>query len=153
MTIKLQQILKPVSIFIAALTLTVIAPLSGIAKAAAAETRQQYFTDAAAEFGVPREVLLAVSYNQSRWENHAGQPSVSGGYGLMHLTAQTEQEDGRGDPNRPLQPREQGLSNFTLDAAAALLNVPADTLKQDDLQNIRAAAALMAHFAKEEHQG
>src|SRR6267143_1232519 len=47
-------------------------------------TLQLVFAGAASEFHVPEEVLLAVSYNVSRWEWHAG-PSTSGGYGVMHL--------------------------------------------------------------------
>ena len=47
---------------------------------------QSAFTRAALEFGVPVSVLLSVSYNVSRWEQHGGAPSVSGGYGPMHLT-------------------------------------------------------------------
>lgn len=153
MATKLQRYIKPAGIFIAALARAVIAPLSGFAPVSASSIRQQCFTEAAAEFEVPQEVLLSVSYNQSRWENHDGKPSVSGGYGLMHLTTQTEQQDGRGDSSRPSVPRDTGSTFFTLDAAAALINVPIDTLKHDDRQNVRAAAALMADFAKETHDG
>ena len=46
---------------------------------------QSAFTAAAREFGVPESLLLSVSYNLSRWEQHAGAPSTSGGYGPMHL--------------------------------------------------------------------
>ncbi|WP_404193757.1 N-acetylmuramoyl-L-alanine amidase [Streptomyces tauricus] len=47
---------------------------------------QNAFSDAADEYDVPLSVLLAVSYLQSRWDTHAGAPSVTGGYGPMHLT-------------------------------------------------------------------
>lgn len=47
---------------------------------------QRAFTEAADHYRVPRSVLLAVSYLQSRWDSHDGAPSVSGGYGPMHLT-------------------------------------------------------------------
>ena len=77
---------------------------------------QQQFADAAEEFEVPESVLLGVSYLQSRWDTHGGAPSVSGGYGPMHLTdARTALarsahagetghgagEDARGDTARP----------------------------------------------------
>jgi N-acetyl-anhydromuramyl-L-alanine amidase AmpD len=150
MATNLQRYIKPASIFVAALVMAVVTPLSGVISVSAAGVRQQYFAEASAEFGVPQEVLLAVSYNQSRWENHAGQPSVGGGYGLMHLTTHPEPQDGRGDPSRPLVPRDTGSTPFTLDAAAALIDVPAETLKHDDRQNVRAAAALMADFVKED---
>ena len=35
---------------------------------------------------MPQSVLLGVSYLQSRWDAHDGAPSVTGGYGPMHLT-------------------------------------------------------------------
>ncbi|WP_381562401.1 N-acetylmuramoyl-L-alanine amidase [Streptomyces eurythermus] len=47
---------------------------------------QQAFAAAAADYHVPQNVLLAVSYLQSRWDSHGGAPSVTGGYGPMHLT-------------------------------------------------------------------
>jgi N-acetyl-anhydromuramyl-L-alanine amidase AmpD len=130
----------------------VAAPLSNRVSAAPDKTRQQLFIEAASEFGVPQDILLAISYNQSRWENHAGQPSASGGYGLMHLTAALPGiEDGRGDITRLSAPRNRGGSSYTLDKAAALLKVPAKTLKYDDRQNVRGAAALLSDFAKEEN--
>ncbi|WP_243769101.1 N-acetylmuramoyl-L-alanine amidase [Streptomyces cyanogenus] len=46
---------------------------------------QDAFTDAAREFQVPRSVLMSVSYMQSRWDSHPGTPSVTGGFGPMHL--------------------------------------------------------------------
>ncbi len=62
--------------------------------------------------GVPQSVLLGVSYLQSRWDAHDGAPSVTGGYGPMHLAdARTApasaghhasgSEDPRGDDTRP----------------------------------------------------
>src|SRR4051794_30177005 len=48
--------------------------------------RQAAFAAAAQEFGVPVDVLLGVSYLESRWDANAGQPSTSAGYGPMHLT-------------------------------------------------------------------
>ncbi|MGH3737345.1 MAG: N-acetylmuramoyl-L-alanine amidase, partial [Micromonosporaceae bacterium] len=73
--------------------------------------RQQAFADAAADYGVPTEVLLAVSYLQSRWDANLGQPSRAAGYGPMHLTdiASVDDDphhdhgDPRGDDSRPYQ--------------------------------------------------
>ncbi len=66
-------------------------PLVSASPYATAEQRgtsrlQQQFADAAQEYGVPESVLLGVSYLQSRWDGHDGAPSVTGGYGPMHLT-------------------------------------------------------------------
>ena len=47
---------------------------------------QSVFARASRVSGVPEDVLLAVGYLGGRWSHHAGQPSVSGGYGVMHLT-------------------------------------------------------------------
>ena len=45
------------------------------------------FSSAAAKYGVPESVLLAVSYAETRWDDHQGASSTDGGYGPMHLTA------------------------------------------------------------------
>ena len=47
--------------------------------------RQAAFAQAARTYGVPESVLLAVSYLESRWDTNGGLPSVSAGYGPMHL--------------------------------------------------------------------
>ncbi|NES15889.1 MULTISPECIES: N-acetylmuramoyl-L-alanine amidase [Micromonospora] len=134
--------------------------------------RQQQYAAAADQYGVPQSVLLGVSYLESRWDTHAGQPSTSGGYGPMHLTdaqqvASTpssahvdENEDPRGDDSRPLTldpavaaaPSGDVLpqaSLQTVDAAAALTGVPAETLRTDAAANIRGGAALLASYQKE----
>jgi N-acetyl-anhydromuramyl-L-alanine amidase AmpD len=110
---------------------------------------------AAREFGVPVGLLLAISYNQARWERQGNSPGVDGGYGLMDLTARTfPGEDGRGDPAHPA-PRNVMLSraHFTLDEATRLLQVSAVTLKTNERQNIRGAAAVLAHYARELGRG
>src|SRR2546421_11318685 len=66
----------------------------------AARTLERVFGDAAREFHVPQDVLLAVSYNVSRWEWHAG-PSTSGGYGGMHLLHHRQPPPFRGPPPPP----------------------------------------------------
>ncbi|MEH0829645.1 MULTISPECIES: N-acetylmuramoyl-L-alanine amidase [unclassified Micromonospora] len=134
--------------------------------------RQQQYAAAAAEYGVPQNVLLGVSYLESRWDTHTGQPSTSGGYGPMHLTDAAhilatpgsahvdEDEDPRGDDARPLKldpataaapERETPLppaSLQTLDAAAALTGLDAGTLRTDPAANIRGGAALLASYQK-----
>ena len=49
-----------------------------------AGSRERAFAAASAEYGVPRTVLEAVSYAQTRWDFNPGH-STSGGYGPMHL--------------------------------------------------------------------
>lgn len=95
---------------------------------------QADFAAAAKEFGVPEPVLLAVGYNESRWEQHGGQPSAEGGYGIMHLTE---------------IPNDNSPASHTLTAAAKLLGATPDVLKTDPAQNIRGGAALLAQYAKD----
>lgn len=110
--------------------------------------RASAFTAAAKEFGVPESLLLAVSYNQSRWENYGNQPSVGGGYGLMHLTTEFSASDQRGDPSRPL-PEKRTPSKRTLDEAATITGMKPDTVKNSERDNIRAGAALLAKNARD----
>jgi len=114
--------------------------------------RQAAFAAAAREFGVPEELLLAVSYNLSRWENHGGAPSFAGGYGPMHLTHLDAAPDfkGKGD-DAPPAPRDTRnvASLHTLDAAAAQLGLGPEALRRDPAQNIRGGAALLAQYARD----
>ncbi|MFF2200284.1 N-acetylmuramoyl-L-alanine amidase [Streptomyces sp. NPDC058145] len=126
------------------------------------------FATASAEYQVPQSVLLAVSYLQSRWDTHAGAPSVTGGYGPMHLTdartalATAEHfaegtEDARGDSARPaLHPDVQVPASSALPArlrtlprAAELTGLPAAELRTDPAANIAGGAALLAAAQKE----
>lgn len=59
---------------------------SATAEQPRADTLQQEFAEASEHYGVPQSVLLGVAYLQSRWDAHSGAPSVTGGYGPMHLT-------------------------------------------------------------------
>ena len=146
---------------VAALVLLVVAlsgragegvPASEAAYASAqgGHTRMTLVDAAAREFGTPASLLLALSYNESRWQDYGASLSVDGGYGLMNLTARTfPAQDGRGDPARPA-PRyiSPAGPHDTLDAAARLLNVSAATLETNDRQNIRGAAAVLASYAR-----
>jgi hypothetical protein len=143
------------------------APSSSTAQASSAEL-QQAFAGAAAEYHVPLSVLLGVSYLQSRWDAHAGAPSVSGGYGPMHLTdARTAiakaphhsegTEDARGDSSRPpLLPTTQVPRNSqlpdrlkTLPKAARLTGLPEERLRTEAAANVAGGAALLAAAQKD----
>jgi hypothetical protein len=145
--------------------LAAVTLLTGLATPAHADTtsqRQRDFAAAAAEFGVPQDVLLGVSFLESRWDFNGGTPSTSAGYGPMHLTDLREAgvagshhdegtEDPRGDDARPaLHPKAgpatppQGLQ--TIDEAAQLTGQKAETLRTDATQNIRGGAALLAKY-------
>ncbi|MEU6556595.1 peptidoglycan recognition family protein [Streptomyces sp. NPDC046915] len=129
---------------------------------------QHAFASAAADYHVPQSVLLAVSYLQSRWDTHAGAPSVTGGYGPMHLTdARTAlatlphhsegTEDARGDTARaalhptariPADPALPARLR-TLPKAAELSGIPAARLRTDPEANVAGGAALLAAAQKD----
>ncbi|MEU6162799.1 N-acetylmuramoyl-L-alanine amidase [Streptomyces tanashiensis] len=131
---------------------------------------QGQFARAAEREGVPVSVLLAVSYLQSRWDTHGGAPSVTGGYGPMHLTdavtalARTAphhsegEEDARGDSSRPVRtggeapvpaPAELPERLRTLERASALSGIPAEELRTVPAANIEGGAALLAAAQRE----
>ncbi len=143
----------------AATALAVTVAVSGAAVAAApaaaghqavppaAGDRMAAFTAAAKEFGVPASLLLAIGYNESRWQPHGTMPSADGGYGLMNLTTRTftvASARGQGNPRRVSLVK----THFTLDEAARLLRVPAGSLKTRDAGNVRGAAAVLAGYAR-----
>ena len=154
-------------------TAALLLPLLGAAPAqsaadSSADRLQQAFATAAADHHVPQSVLLAVSYLQSRWDGHGGAPSVTGGYGPMHLTdartavAAAEHfaegaEDARGDTARAALrpavrvPAESAVPARlrTLRKAARLTGIPAAELRADPAANVAGGAALLAAAQKE----
>ncbi|MEU3744223.1 MULTISPECIES: N-acetylmuramoyl-L-alanine amidase [Streptomyces] len=148
---------------------------SAVADVPEAGTLQGQFARAAARHGVPESVLLAVSYLQSRWDTHGGAPSVTGGYGPMHLTDAVTalagsvtphhsdgEEDARGDSSRPVRstagtpapaagPAPEALPGRlrTLERASALSGIPAGELRDSTAANIEGGAALLAAAQRE----
>lgn len=138
---------------LAALALSIVPAGTTAAALEAAGSQQEAFKAAAQEFNVPVEVLMSVSYNQTRWESHQGQMSADGGFGIMNLRTKAAVKDNRGDPNRPIPTGKTTTGDFTLDKAANLLKVSPDTLKTDPVQNIRGGAAVLADQAKQLGKG
>ena len=93
------------------------------------------FEAAAAEFGVPVDLLMAIGYVNTRWEMPSpettrfewGSPHGVGAYGMMALV--------------------QNPYANTLGEAAGLTGVPEERLKRDRAANIRGGAALLASSA------
>jgi len=112
---------------------------------------QQAFEQAAEEFGVPLSVLMSVGYNESRWEQHPGEPSASGGYGVMHLTDYdlASVHGSKGEEEEMNLSSADDPAMHTLQEAAELLQVEPDVLKHDMEQNIRGGAALLAEYARD----
>ncbi len=133
---------------------------------------QRDFAAAAREFHVPRSVLLAVSYHETLWESHQGEPSVTGNYNVMGLTqldasqliapaaaARMREVDlrGKGGPSRgkPDAAALAGLASVpagpaahTLSAAARLIGRPGSALRDDMRQSVRGGAALLASYER-----
>ncbi|MFB7392830.1 N-acetylmuramoyl-L-alanine amidase [Streptomyces sp. NPDC056191] len=149
---------------------------AGDGKTAGDASLQSQFANAAREFDVPQSVLMAVSYRQTRWESHDGQPSVTGDYNVMGLT-KVDPEDletdgdehiehlvnGTGDPSidkkidekkllAPLPKQDVDTDDpklHTLDKAAELIDSSTDTVQNDTNASIRAGAALLAEYQKQ----
>ncbi|MFI0925676.1 N-acetylmuramoyl-L-alanine amidase [Streptomyces sp. NPDC021012] len=148
---------------------------AGDGKSGGDSSLQSQFANAAREFDVPQSVLMAVSYRQTRWESHEGQPSVSGAYNVMGLT-KVDPEDvedpteglahllnGTGDPSidkkfdkkkvlaslrkKPVDTSDPKL--HTLDKAAELIDSSTDAVQKDSGDSIRAGAALLAEYQKQ----
>lgn len=90
-------------------------------------TFNNYFNAAAQEFNVPVALLKATAQVQSNWAQVS--ESMYGSWGVMGLIE-----------NRFIQ---------QISLAATLLQVPVDAIKNDAKTNIRAAAALLAHYQQQ----
>src|ERR1044072_6482264 len=84
---------------------------------------------AADEFGVPRDLLVAVVYGESHHDGHDGKPSQDNGFGVMHLVS---------------NPKRQ-----TLEQAASRTGATIEALRTDPATNIRGGAAVLAALADE----
>jgi hypothetical protein len=103
------------------------------------------FSTAAAKYGVPESVLLAVSYAETRWDDHRGASSTDGGYGPMHLTAV--------DPVAVVDLSGQrkvakASSLRTLYKASELTGLDPVALRNDTAANIEGGAALLASYQR-----
>jgi hypothetical protein len=93
------------------------------------------FREAAQEYGVPMELLMAMGYVNTRWEMpppetnayERGNPHGRGSYGIMALV--------------------QNPYSDTLGEASRLTGIPEEELKMNRAANIRGGAALLASSA------
>jgi hypothetical protein len=105
------------------------------------------FHDASQRHGVPERVLLALSYAQTRWDDHGANPSTSGGYGLMHLTdVDSQRSEDTADGHRVFESASPAL--HTIDKAAELTGKDDITLRLDPAANIEGGAALLASYQR-----
>ncbi|WP_326639268.1 N-acetylmuramoyl-L-alanine amidase [Nonomuraea fuscirosea] len=109
-------------------------------------TMPQAFEQAARRHGVPENVLLAVSYMESRWDCNGGRPSTAAGFGPMHLT--DGDAPGRYHPFDGTGAGPDGTSLHTLERAAELTGQSAERLRKDPAANIDGGAALLAEYQR-----
>ncbi|WP_416903429.1 N-acetylmuramoyl-L-alanine amidase [Micromonospora echinospora] len=117
-----------VAAVLAAALLSPVAPATPAT--AAASPLDSAFARAAGEFDVPKDLLVAVGYGETRLDGHEGRPSQANGYGVMHLVS---------------NPRQR-----TLERAAELTGQPVSTLRSVTSANIRGGAALLRDLADAE---
>jgi len=110
-----------------AVSMAVIGQPATASPAPSASTMNAAFTQAASEFDVPRDLLVAVGYSETHLDGHAGKPSQDNGYGVMHLVSNPERQ--------------------TLERAAKLTGASKAELKRNDAANIRGGAALLRSYA------
>jgi hypothetical protein len=89
----------------------------------AAAPLAEAFAKAAGTYEVPQDLLVAVGYAETHLDNHDGEPSASGGYGIMHLVSNPKVK--------------------TLEEAARLTSQPVSALKTDDAANVLGGAAVL----------
>ncbi|MEU9510067.1 N-acetylmuramoyl-L-alanine amidase, partial [Micromonospora sp. NPDC048170] len=114
---------------LAAALLSPVAPATA-ATAGSTSPLDTAFARAAGEFDVPKDLLVAVGYGETRLDGHEGRPSQANGYGVMHLVS---------------NPRQR-----TLERAAELTGQPVAALRSVTSANIRGGAALLRDIADAE---
>ncbi|MFD6280072.1 peptidoglycan-binding protein [Streptomyces sp. NPDC060209] len=92
-----------------------------------ADSMNQAFDRAAAEYDVPRDLLAAVGYGETHLNGHAGRPSQDNGYGVMHLVS------------NPV--------NHSLEKASTLTGESTADLRKDTGTNILGGAAVLRDHA------
>jgi N-acetyl-anhydromuramyl-L-alanine amidase AmpD len=129
-------------------TAIIVCATLGSAASAGSSTLQSAFASAAAEFQVPPSVLLAVSYNLTRWESSVA-PNAAGAFGLLQLAdvPSAHVAGGKGDDTDRVSGSQ--LAGPTIAAAATASGASANELRADPKQNIRGGAALLAQYARD----
>ncbi len=108
--------------------------------------RQAVFQRASDVSGVPVKILLGVSYNESRWDDHGSQVSSSGGYGVMHLTQDAAAAHAREVAQAKGDGAPAALATGTLSAASKITGIDRATLRSDEVANVCGGAAVLASY-------
>lgn len=139
----------------AALGTTAVAPLAfADGKPAeltvSAKQYKQYFREASNEFNVPVELLQSIAYAETRWHPHVpkgklkknGEPEV-----------EVESHDGMPISYGIMGLRDDNHFGHSLRDGAALIRATPEQAASDTRTNIRAAAALLAHYGARKNKG
>ncbi|MFH9136811.1 N-acetylmuramoyl-L-alanine amidase [Streptomyces sp. NPDC017524] len=102
-------------------------PTTAAPRADTPDPLNRAFAEAADAYGVPRDLLAAVGYGESRFDGHAGAPSQANGYGVMHLASNP--------------------ANRSLEKASELTGESASRLRRDTTANILGGAAVLRDHA------
>jgi soluble lytic murein transglycosylase-like protein len=108
-----------------------------------AKQYKQYFREASNEFDVPVELLQSIAYAETRWHPHVakgrlkknGEPEV-----------EVESHDGMPISYGIMGLRDDAHFGRSLAQGAALIRATPEQAASDTRTNIRAAAALLAHY-------
>jgi hypothetical protein len=87
---------------------------------------QRTFASAARRWNVPVQIVMAVGYVESRWEQRDGTPSTDQGYGIMHIV---DRPDG------------------TMERATNLTGLTSEAIRRFPEANIEAGAALLSDIS------
>lgn len=114
---------------LAAVTATVLAATGtpALATTDTGHSMGRAFERAAETFDVPRDLLAAVGYGETRLDGHLGRPSQANGFGVMHLVSNP--------------------AHRTLEQAAARTGEPLAELRTDTTANILGGAAVLRGYA------
>lgn len=127
-----RDFLRLSSVGLAGTVLLATAGVSNVPAQQPVSSLEAEFQEAAKQYGVPKELLLAMGYVNTRWEMpppesneyEPGDLHGWGSYGIMALV--------------------QNPSSDTLGEASRLTGIPEETLKTDRRSNILGGAALLA---------
>ncbi|WP_209587913.1 transglycosylase SLT domain-containing protein [Massilia sp. BHUDP2] len=115
-----------------------------------AKQYKQYFREASNEFDVPVELLQSIAYAETRWHPHVpkgklkknGEPEV-----------EVESHEGMPISYGIMGLRDDNHFGHSLREGAALIRVTPEQAASDTRSNIRAAAALLAHYGARKNKG
>jgi hypothetical protein len=132
------------------MAVTGIAAAPATAQTQRGGTLQSDFAAAAHESGVPLNVLEALAYQESAWNDHGGAPSTSGGYGIMQLTdVSAATLDGLDPDSAKAAAIAADPTLSTARTAAKLIGTDLGDVERNDAANIRAGAALLKSYAEQ----